>query len=742
MRHFFLLLSALVALALLAVSAPVLAQGTTPPRVIFQANVPGISLNKYPDIATAGRTVHIASNSQRLNAVYVQKGDNAQTFSTPEVLGAAPGQADFSPATIATGGDGSVHFAWLDQTTRRISYRSRPNNGPWGPTRTVTTSSGFPASVNIGVASDGAIFVSWRVADAPFRVRRSTNGGQTWSNDFVLGNRAGVNFGYIATGPSGQTAVTFTSAEGDLLQIFVALWTGSGFNIQRVTPLNGFYADPSATYDAAGNLTIGLRGIEDGPTSGVWVATPQSGDQWQVTRLASGNIKDMVNLQADTQNNLHLVWISDVSGENALFYSFRPSGGEFTAPIRAPSSGGAIFNSRMAPNIGDEAYAHAVSELFAGSGSNLRYFLLAARSLPPVGAQPVIEDGEEISEKEPAVAVRFDNVQGAPTQIRWNWDSAPTDADNDSSGWVPFTNPMTIPLPESILANTPCSAEKLFTQVREADNDTSPVQSDDIVIDTGISGAITIGNPYSRKAGEFTPARATLGDVGTSGASDGDPGYTRDPIFYVELRGVNECSGLKDLAAGRSATTTPRAFGVSNEVFANVLPYPGRMADGSNELLVRVSDKAGNIADYPRTLILDRAKPVLGTGGSLAATANPKATILTKLTVTGASVTDNAYPGRAFWGIWVANSRTQVANPATDPSLFWVPMQAPGTGGSFEINNWSLATGLGGTIQPGTYHIYVRFLDGAGNATDGHLTASVTLAEVTRPKVSLPAVRR
>jgi len=38
--------------------------------------------------------------------------------------------------------------------------------------------------------------------------------------------------------------------------------------------------------------------------------------------------------------------------------------------------------------------------------------------------------------------------------------------------------------------------------------------------------------------------------------------------------------------------------------------------------------------------------------------------------------------------------------------------------------------------------VYVRFLDGAGNPTDGYLTASVTLSQITRPQVSLPLVRR
>jgi hypothetical protein len=167
------------------------------------------------------------------------------------------------------------------------------------------------------------------------------------------------------------------------------------------------------------------------------------------------------------------------------------------------------------------------------------------------------------------------------------------------------------------------------------------------------------------------------------------------------------------------------------------------MAEGPNQLLARVSDKAGNVTDYTQTIILDRTKPTLAAGsGTLALSSDAKATIITRLSLSGVSVTDNTYPGRGYWGVWVANSRTQVANPATDSSLTWTPIQAPGTGNDFSINNWSLATGLTGALQPGTYHVYVRFLDGAGNATDGHLTASVTLSQVTRPSVGMPMIRR
>lgn len=755
MRRLYSLLSGLAAVALVLTAAPAFAQGSaTPPRLIFQASIPGLNLSKFPDIAAAGRTVHIAANDNRSDAVYLSKPDSAQSFSGLEDLGDAPGQADFSPVSVATEADGTVHVAWINQQSRQLLYRSKAPGGAFGPQRTIVTSGGFPASINLAVASDGALYVAWRLADAPHRVVRSTNDGASWSSPILLGTQAGINFPFIATGPSGQAAVAFTAPSGDFLQIYVAIWNGSSFDIQRVTSVGSNYADPSAAYDTDGNLYIAYRGIEGDANSGVWIGALQGG-QWQLNRLAEPSVvHDTVNIQSDPQGNLHVAWIATVSGQQQVFYTFRPRGGTFTSIVAAPNPGGAIFNPRMAANIGDEAYAHVVAEFFQGDGTttSVRYFLFGATSAPPVGAVPVIEDGEEITEREPTVQVAFNNVSGQPTQIRWRWGAAPDDAANDSSGWQTFTNLMNIPVPAAILDSAACTPVTLFTQVREADGDTSPAQNDAIIFDSGISARALAINPYSRtREGVFTPLAGTadltvtmgLADVGTEGAFDGDPAYTRVPAVYVEVRGNGDCSGLKNFSSGRTATSYGKAVTITNELFANVLGYPGVMSVGPNQMTLRVSDKAGNFTDYPQTVIYDPAKPILSSrlADSLTATSNPSATILARLNVKGVGVTD-AYPGRGFWGVWVANSRTPVANPATDPALRWVPIKAPGNSSDFTID-WSLGAGLSASqVTSGTYVIYMRFLDGAGNATDDVISTTLTINQLTRVTTRLPVVRR
>ncbi|NTU82730.1 MAG: hypothetical protein HGA45_25730 [Chloroflexales bacterium] len=761
MRRLFSLISGLAVIVLVLAGMPVFAQSTTtPPRLIFQASIPGLNLSKYPDIATFDRTVHIGTNDNRQSAVYLSKADSSQTFGSLEVLGDAPGQADFSPVSIATGTDGSVHIAWINQRTRQLLYRTKPANGSFGATRTVLTSGGFPASINIAVASDGAIYIAWRLADTVHRVVRLANSNASPTGPYLLGTGIGINFPYLATGPQGQVAVAYTSASGDFLQIFLGIWNGNGFDIQQVSQANSNYADPSATYDPDGNLLVAWRGIEGESGSGVWLGTYQGNSRWQIDRVSNtSTVNDIPNVQADSQGNLHLAWISQVSGEQRVFYAFRPEGGALGNPISAPNPGGSIFNTRMAVNIGDEAYAHVLTEFFQGDGTttSVRYYLFAATSAPAVGATPVIEDGDAYDERETAVQVSFTNVQGTPTQIRWRWGSAPNDTTSDSGGWQSYANPMNIPVLQSILDNTACTPVALYTQVREADGDTGGAQSDQITFDVGISARVIAANPYIRyRAGTFNPMADTAGltvtaglgeaypaDFGAEGANDGDPGYTRLPVAYVEVRGLRECSGLRSFNMGRSALSLGKAVTVTNDLFANVLGYPSVMTVGSNEMLLRVVDKVGNFTDYPQTIIYDPNKPILSSSAadSLTATSIPTATILTRLSVKNVTVADT-YSSRGFWGVWVANSRTAVTDPATSADLQWYPIQVPGTSSTFDIS-WSLGSGLSASqVTPGVYHIYMRFLDGAGNATDGVISTTVTISQLTRPKTELPQVRR
>jgi len=94
----------------------------------------------------------------------------------------------------------------------------------------------------------------------------------------------------------------------------------------------------------------------------------------------------------------------------------------------------------------------------------------------------------------------------------------------------------------------------------------------------------------------------------------------------------------------------------------------------------------------------------------------------------------------------MANSTSATAT-ADDANLNWYPVRVPTPDSSFTVK-WNLFAGLNFTSdlrnKPGDYYVFVRVLDGAGNASTGSLTKlKVTLtAGYDIPTVRLPVLAR
>jgi len=529
------------------------------------------------------------------------------------------------------------------------------------------------------------------------------------------------------------------------LEAAVAIWTGSGLSTELLT--DQFRSGGvSTSIGANGTIYAAWRGLDaSGANSGVYYAQRQATNSWATVHLGEGDVKNLVTIVADSGGSLHLGWNAMTSGTPRFYYALRQAGSsQFSTAV--PASRLSVYNAHLAVSSGG-AFAHAALEDGSGGPTSITYARFSGGVSGP-SATPQIANNAAIIKQSSSVSVGFLNVNDSPTQIRWRWGSQPTDASTDSGGWQSFTSPMTISVPTSVTSSATCAAVRLYTQVRNASQVAGNVQSDDVIIDTGVTAAVTLSNPHTlQKSPQFSDLSASLGDFAQDGgASDGHPGYTRDPVMYVGVQGTSECSGIDELATGRSDTMIAPAVKVLKDSFTSVLPLPGAFQSGSNSVLLQVSDKVGNWKNYKSTLIFDMIAPVLDANspGTISAVPNAKATILTSLKFSNINVTDNLYPGRGFWGVWVANSRSTVTNPATNSSLVWYPLAAPGTGTSFTLTNWSLASGLKGKdITVGSYFVYVRFLDGAGNPTATVMPPiQLNLTQVTFPSLALPLIRR
>jgi hypothetical protein len=343
------------------------------------------------------------------------------------------------------------------------------------------------------------------------------------------------------------------------------------------------------------------------------------------------------------------------------------------------------------------------------------------------------------------VQVTFGNVQGNPTQVRWSWNEPPT-ADN----WQAYESPMTIPVPFSVNTQD-CVPEVLYTQVRDSsDRREATPKQDAITLDTVVNASVQVINPYSRSA---AAALASSGlalpqdIVSSGGASDGDPGHTRIPFFYLDINGGADCAGLASYRTGATGASLGAAGGISNDRFSAILLLPNGLSlpDGSAPIVVQVTDALGNVRTDNLSVVLDRGKPTLTSGSLAAVTPGSSASLLTSLQLSNITATDTGYPD-GYWGVWVANSRSLITDTLTNTSLNWYPVAIPVAGRTLSptVTNWSLANGLtSGQLTAGNYYVYVRLLDGAGNPSDQVITSTVTLGTApTRPQVMLPLVQR
>lgn len=749
---------AMLAATLAAPGGPLArAQDNIQLRVLAEFQVPGSREVKYPSVVAHNDLVHVTGNANRDKAYAWTKGVAATSFAETVELGPAEGQPDFSTTSVTKGPDGSIYVAWVNQPSRTIFLRQRNPNGVWGPARTVDRGSRFPVSPQVAVSSNGQIFVAFRIPDRPIRYRFSSDGGVNWSSarnvdDDIVAYNSPIG---LAGGPNGSMAITFTAGEGNRLQIFVGLWNGGGFDVQRITTLAGDYADSSVSIGPDGKVYVAWRGVaESGGNSGVFYSERASDGTWPRSRLTGGKILGTVSVNADEGGNLHFTWLAAPSGSNQVYYAFKPADG---APVGPVGSGrrGALFNTRGYGSLAtNAAYNHAVTEEFSGSGLRTLYSLFQPQ-IPVFSGQPVVENDAALVGRsaDNSVLVTFRNVVGAPTHVRYAWNRAP----DASDPWVPYAASMRIRVPEEIYNNLTCEPTTLYTQLGRLDGSGQPIEierqanSDTVQIDGLVEASVTINNAAAYGA---RPA-------GDTGAPGGDPRYTRVRQIHLSVFNVTDCNGLSSLGVGATPNVADAIYNLdANGNFAGLVPLPNQNALASGQpttFYVRVADGAGNVRIFPFTVIIDEDKPVLNeqNPGTLEVSASPKGDILQDLTFTNLNIRDNTYrdtsdpdPNRQFWGFWIANSPTEVANPLTDSNLKWTVVPAPRSvadGGDYKVvlRDWSLATGLTKAQQrAGEFYIYVRFLDGAGNPTDGYLSVKVESSQMEYLDTIVPWVRK
>lgn len=750
----------IIAVCSLAMAAAALAVPSVPPvkaqsdsglSLITEFIVPGSRFVKFPQVVAGRGQAHVSGNAERSAAFVWSKSASATAFGSPFKLAdaSANGLPDWSATSVALGPDGSLYAVWIDSPARSVNLRIRNPQGAWGPTRVVDRGARFPYPVQVAVTTSNQIFVSWRDTDRPIRFRVSTDGGANWSNQRDVSDLVAYNSPHaMGAGPNGAMAVTFTAGADNNLHVFVGVWNGGSFDVRRVSPSGGDYAESTVSWGPDGKLYAAWRGVaESGGRAGAFFSERQADGSWPTSRLIGGRITGTVSINADEVGNLHMSWVGAPSGGTTVWYAFKPAGAAFRGPIGS-SDTGALFNARGYGSVADATFNHTVSEEFNGGTVFTRYSLFSSNAVA-FGGEPLIADGAVTAAPaaDGTVKVTFRALAGNPNQIRWRWNAAPSDTATDSNGWQALSAEMRIPVPEAIRNDTSCRPSTLFTQMRNTTTGVVEPQArtDAVNIDGIVEAAAFLDNPFLRATSEEIAGKASLAAI--QGAPGGAPNYTRVPLTWLNIFSDTDCSGIPIAGVGPSADKIEQNFLINDGSFQGLIPLPNLISlkPGPVPFVVRVVDGAGNARIYNLQIILDETKPELK-GGTITARPSPDGDIIQELTFSNIQVADTQYP-TGFWGMWIANAPEPVTDPLNDPSLKWTVVEAPDerdSGNGFVIDDWSLATGLSreARVRGEDYFIYVRFLDGAGNPTDGFITVPVPVSNLEQPRIELPIVRR
>jgi hypothetical protein len=749
-------LSALIVIAGLLLPASITAQqANLDLRQDFsQPTLPSSGVVKNPRVGAASYSLGVGQPVTNLTAVggYANDRDahywekiNALGFDNqPQRLGDGSGNALYHNASVSVSLDGTVTYAWSEGFRGRILAAQKAPGGVFSAPVQVAPAGTDRAYIDVAGLSDGTVVVAWS-ENSRFRYVHTPNFGTVpFSATQLVSNIESLNQPRLAIGRNAnndvrEIAIAFSGTG----QIFAGRWNGSGFDIQQVSRSSNFAADPDVAIGLQGQLFVAWRTVE----GGYYFSARQSDGTWPISKLSDDTLYGPAAIEVDLAGNIIFAWTVE---SFRLRIAYQSAAGGIQGPFEV--SQGGLLNPNVAISLDGRSQIHIAAENFDGGSLRAAYFQFSAQGAGSIGAQPVIENERALFGRSSTVRVAFTDVSGSPTQVRWNWNAPPTDA----NPWETFQATINVPIPNTVNTSD-CFPETLYTQVRNGNLVETTPKQDAITIDNTVTALVQVSNPYLRN---ISPVFTSMneGEVldlsSNNGATHGDPSYTRTGQFYLEINGAGDCADLKTFQVANSDATlsASKRLGIVDDFLATGWPLPSSdtLSDGPVSIVVEVTDQLENTRIERFTLNLDRVKPVLESGALTGIQPNPQTTILSTLVFNNVTVVDS-YPDD-YWGVWVANSLEEIQDPLTNTSLDWEPVEIlpewRNNSNQPSLPNWSLASGLGLSLQQlrnlenPTFYVYVRFLDGAGNPTDTVLTQSVTLETVTLPEVSLPLIRR
>jgi hypothetical protein len=212
-------------------------------------------------------------------------------------------------------------------------------------------------SLDLALGNDGALYVAWTEYEGTLWVRRSADGGKTFSGLLRINDTKPARGPTLALGPKGVVYLAWTVGDDDAADIRVAKSTdaGASFGAPVIVERSKSYSDaPKLAVDARGTLHLVYAESERGLFGGRHVRYTRSTDgaaSFERPRDISGRDGGFPALSLDGKGNLYVLWerfAGDTLRPRGLALAVSSDGGQtFTAPVLVPDSAGAGWNGSL-----------------------------------------------------------------------------------------------------------------------------------------------------------------------------------------------------------------------------------------------------------------------------------------------------------------------------------------------------------------------------------------------------------
>jgi hypothetical protein len=256
------------------------------------------------------------------------------------------------------------------------------------------------------------------------------------------------------------------------------------------------------------------------------------------------------------------------------------------------------------------------------------------------------------------------------------------------------------------------------------------------------------GNSSSKMSASTIVDPGVDADVNVKNPAVGSASYTSQMAYMLDVQARStECSNLQAVKVGEKTVSQTLSSDLKPVLAVGLIPLmPGTSA--SHTIVVEVTDGVGHVQTYERVITVDTQVPQLSADIALLTAPATAESILTDLVFNNIGVTDDLYgkqtgESKPFWGVLLANSREKIAldDSAKLDALSWQSVEVKettstsavsGTIYNFTVPNWNLFAGLSSANQAsGSYYVYARVIDGAGNASTTTLQSNTIALSAT-----------